>query len=39
MTAPHGDSVGCRIVVDGVVNAQTTAREVSAAPFSPLTAA
>jgi Mycobacterium membrane protein len=33
------DSVGCRIVVDGVVNAETIAHEVNAATFGPLTAA
>jgi hypothetical protein len=35
----RGDSVGCRIVVDGVVNTQTIAHEVRAATFGPLTAA
>jgi Mycobacterium membrane protein len=35
----QGDSVGCRSVVDGVVNGETIAHKVSAATFGPLTAA
>ena len=37
----QGDSVsiGCRIVVDGVVNAETISHEVNAFTFCPLNAA
>jgi hypothetical protein len=35
----QGDSVGCRSVVDGVVNGETIAHTVSAATLGPLTAA
>ena len=35
----HGDNVGRRIVMDGVVNAETIAHEVTAVTLGPLTAA